>query len=1312
MKISKVNHTRTGTYITDERGSGMLYKNPAPNGQGIQDLSKHIDKLNESAKRLYSPFSETPSSGKAPVDLATNITKSIKSSFKNVVLELCRKYTKPVSLDFASDIKNEFSKQIQGKNVSLDASNQALEKTIKSLKKSLCKSVRFTVDDHGTYEKVELRPIMCKFIEAMCTGKTSDISDREYVIFINAIVEDYYKADKLEKIKDSIEKKDIKVQVTSDSDDYKLALSNYDHPKKHFVFDFIKEYADADEKVKEQMIIRIRRLILLYVCGRKCYELSDGADVGKWTFGSCLPESQVNFDESLYGYTIELEEKAAILDRKNKELANIESKLKNLRDRNLFERKNIVSNEIKATKSSMVKCRKKINDRLSEVICNHYREATSIDEITDSDRFWLMYFETETNKFLGKKGEFASYRLGSASLCDKLFKIWISFIASKYVDMGKAVYHFAMPLDNIEEAHEYGVVLDEFKDGITSFDYERIKAEDDLSRDIAVQVTFSASTFANASTKEEFRLKKQKEDPLQYGFSDWEQAVSEDAERNLLAYFGGQSQWVGSFIDNVSDVELADTFGKSISKIRNANFHYAAELEKSECDKNSLIYKMFEVEYKRLTKEFRKKYLSNNVPKFYSVNDINKLMVALYKTRAAKAAQVPSFNAIVKRKDMPKILKTMIDSKVMASIPLGDGTMEQLRSSIYFLLKDIYYYGFLKENDCKERFVRALEKSRDKAKNPQALDDFLRRVRGLEAAGLKNFGEICQAIMTDYNQQNQGNHAIKSQIATEKDRANDMGASYEHFRMLLYKGLKDALLDFVEEKSDLFGFIWNPSVRANFADTDNQGRFLEWDEVLLEDLVSNVSTDATLLDWYVMAHFINSKANSHLQGSIRSYKQFVLEINRREANALGKTKDDSELLKKLRYQDDVLGVLEFVMMFAGNVSNVLTDYFADEDAYAMYLSNFVGIGKERNNVALQTFCSSKAVFKVGDKKSECQVGIYHNGMEPIVNRNLIYAKLYGTSKTVTNVYEKVSVLNICNYYSLKSQLSDVFARGICKNKEEQDLQRQFQMQKNRIELTDASIFSEMINDYMAALVNLAFLRERDLLYYQLGFYYLKLFWGNKEYPEEFNKISAGDMSINRGAMLYEIAALYTYNLPILTRGESGAWIVGEIGNAGKSYKPFVTAYSGDAYEEGLELFEDVASHGYFIDMRNDLDHMKYFIKPNTSILELFSKMYNGFFAYDNSLKKSVSYIFTNIAEKYFVNMSIKVNGKEAKLSSDGQKVKPYAEFVIKEAESDMFTFKTKAKGKDGKEKEVKYQLPVRGETFIKEVKKLLQYKEK
>ena len=89
----------------------------------------------------------------------------------------------------------------------------------------------------------------------------------------------------------------------------------------------------------------------------------------------------------------------------------------------------------------------------------------------------------------------------------------------------------------------------------------------------------------------------------------------------------------------------------------------------------------------------------------------------------------------------------------------------------------------------------------------------------------------------------------------------------------------------------------------------------------------------------------------------------------------------------------------------------------------------------------------------------------------------------------------VTEQDIRKYYSLMAELDSILKNGaVCKSEDEQKNLRHFQNLKNRIELVDVLTLSELVNDLVAQLIGWAYIRERDMMYLQLGLHYIKLYF--------------------------------------------------------------------------------------------------------------------------------------------------------------------------------------------------------------------------
>lgn len=1325
MKISKVNHVRTGTTVTDWQGEGMIYENPSKGENARKDLTKHIAGLNEKAKALYSPLNPVSSiissiKGKTEKDRAAkqDITESAKS-FKRLVSAILKKNENgiPDSDSLLLFIQAEAQKAY----TCVDNSDIIASKIINHC---LRKKLSAKSEIAGS--------LLAAIISVNKSERISKLDKDEVKAFFELAHKDYYKKEQLKKIEDSIVKKDVKVQVKEDvAGEKHLVLSSADNPKKHFYFDFLKEYASKDNAGREEMLIRIRQLIILYYSGAEAYRLSIGSDVGAWTFGSSLPDDAENFNDEA---AMLINDCQSLMDEKEDNIRKKEKLLKDFDNyrfgtpeyKKLESQKKDYEAAIASCQSELKNTKEKISILLKNTICDNYRLAVKTEGLSESDIFWIGYIQEVAEKQFAKKDNYTQFKISVKYLYEVTFNEWLSFVALKYIDMGKAVYHFAMPdYSDIRTGKviEAGRVQSLFEDGITSFDYERIKAKETITRDFAVHATYASGVFSNMVASAEYRQhtetdkkgrKVSFEDPLLYGDEDWKEALLPDSKRKLLMFFGGQSNWKESEIADKTDLEMTNAFQTMLNVIRNSNYHYAGSIVAPENDDIEIIRCLFNKEFSDLGRIIREKYFSNNVPVYYGVNDINNLMTFLYKGESKREAQIPSFGNILKKKALPAFVNIYISGNQLAKFSVTE--LEKFRSSFYFVLKEIYYYGFLKENNVKERFLQVLDNTKSDAKNPEALDNFRSRINSLDESC--SFGEICQTLMTDYNQQNQGNYKIKSQIEENKDRNNNKGRKYEHFKMLLYVTIQNAFKEYLKEKAEIYSFLKSPDFKENFFSTDGAKDFVtSWKADIFNDVKSIMSEDTYCLSWYALAHLLSPKQLNHLQGDIRSYIQFVEEIGRREKSVFGKERNTS-LSQTIGDYERILKVLEFVMPFVGKISNELTDYYSDADDYARHLYSYVSFAtkkEEKNNTTLSLFCN-KSISQKGITFAD-RLGIYHDGTNPIMNANVVKAMMYGNEDLLcglssnSNAFKVSGDLKhgeIIDYYRIKTELAHVFEKGECANIRDQEKLREFQNLKNKIELHDISVFTDIINDYMAELVNLAYLRERDLMYFQLGYHYIRQEYAAVE--EKYKTISGDNINIPSGALLYQIIAMYSYDLPIIYMDKDGKYKY----SSGGKISRFVEKYCqenpedfGNVYFAGLELFEQREKHDDWHRFRNEIDHLKFFANSNTndrkSILDMYSWIYNGFFSYDIKLKKSVSYIFSNILAKYFVIADTNISVKPV----DGRR---FALFTISKMSSDRFTYKMKITDKNGKERKKNYELPVRSENFLKNVRRIVEYK--
>lgn len=564
----------------------------------------------------------------------------------------------------------------------------------------------------------------------------------------------------------------------------------------------------------------------------------------------------------------------------------------------------------------------------------------------------------------------------------------------------------------------------------------------------------------------------------------------------------------------------------------------------------------------------------------------------------------------------------------------------------------------------------------------------MRRFEELENMGM-DFGEICQQIMTDYEQQNKQKKKTATAVMSEKDKKirtldNDT-QKYKHFRTLLYIGLREAFIIYLkdEKNKEWYEFLREPVKREQpeekeFVNKWKLNQYSDCSELILKDSLAAA--------WYVVAHFINQAQLNHLIGDIKNYIQFISDIDRR-AKSTGNPVSESTEIQIERYRK-ILRVLEFAKFFCGQITNVLTDYYQDENDFSTHVGHYVKFEKKNMEPAHALQAFSNSLYTCGKEKKKA--GFYYDGMNPIVNRNITLASMYGNKKLLENAMNPVTEQDIRKYYSLMAELDSVLKNGaVCKSEDEQKNLRHFQNLKNRIELVDVLTLSELVNDLVAQLIGWVYIRERDMMYLQLGLHYIKLYFTDSVAEDSYLRtLDLEEGSIADGAVLYQIASLYSFNLPMYVKpNKSSVYCKKHVNSVATKFDIFEKEYcNGDetVIENGLRLFENINLHKDMVKFRDYLAHFKYFAKLDESILELYSKAYDFFFSYNIKLKKSVSYVLTNVLLSYFINAKLSFSTYK---SSGNKTVQHRTTKISVVAQTDYFTYKLRSivKNKNGVE---------------------------
>ena len=257
-----------------------------------------------------------------------------------------------------------------------------------------------------------------------------------------------------------------------------------------------------------------------------------------------------------------------------------------------------------------------------------------------------------------------------------------------------------------------------------------------------------------------------------------------------------------------------------------------------------------------------------------------------------------------------------------------------------------------------------------------------------------------------------------------------------------------------------------------------------------------------------------------------------------------------------------------------------------------------------------------------DFSNEEQSDLYVDPKNPKVNRNIVHSKLFAADLILRDIVEPVSKDNIEEFYDQKAEIVYCKIKGKDITAEEQKAVLKYQKLKNRVELRDIVEYGEIINELLGQLINWSFMRERDLLYFQLGFHYNCL-RNNSEKKEAYQKIEVNGDSI-KDAILYQIIGMYVNGVAVYAPDEKGDILKEQCtkGGAGGKISAFnrYSEYLGldklTLYNAGLEIFEVVAEHDDIINLRNGIDHFKYYLGDYRSMLSIYSEVFDRFFTYD------------------------------------------------------------------------------------------------
>ena len=1317
MKVSKLNHTRLSVSNTVKAKDikGQLYPNPIPKkykeGKTVDFVRHAIGQIKKSG--LYSIFTPCPAEADEQEAFAYG---KIKSNAKEITELLMKSYDRDTTearllAKVAALKQHHFSSEV----CVSDSSDFSAEQYVNfCVDHCLKKSLRKVIIEEKEQTKYYLPALIKELLLITCVSdgykeRISAYPNDKLLLVIKYLDEDVNKKNQLTQIKNSIDNQNVKVQVFCNGKENVLKLSSSEKEKQAPLFRFLVSYSASDIQERNLLLAKLRGYITLFVTGNstyqeeadriKSYEFQDDKFmVPHMQYLAQLPDHSIDFSieageiiSSIYQIEAEMEVTREQIDKDSDKKA-----------------KEAVKKELDKKKRELIFLKNEYKKIIKDKLWLNFRNAKSSLGDDQDGRFWVTYVLDEADKILSGKS-INEKKNGQAYLINTIWKDMVAYIGTKYIDMGKAVYHFAMPEDisDLENNHIFGKVRQEYASGITSFDYEMIKASETIQREVAMYLTFAIHNFVRNTVTPDYRMRDGNEDIL-LNRDDAGIELYHDMKRRYLQFFGGQSRWYESPVIQEKDIDIFRITADLLYNLRNENFHYTGKIRTEDFHGIEILQRMFEYEIRKSGNNFRKKYYSNNVLMFYPEENVTGLMNHLYDKSKYIPAQIPSFSNILSRINIDNFLKGYIEKSGIEKIAPEE--MMKYHNAIYFVLKEIYYYGFLQQDDLVERFIIAMEKYKtdhDKKWNEKAYEHFMNRVHEIVQSKATNavFYDMCQKLITDFEQQNT-DYRVRTSKTSDKD-------IYQHYKMLLYLGIRNAFKEYLQSKN--YDFLKKPVYdNQRFKSIDEETFCNSWQGHLYDELLE-LKENNFLLSWYVLAHFLDAKQINHLMGDFKNYIAFTEDIIKRRESLTGKKQDTTALTRKNDLYRNVVSMLGFVQKQVNVFTNHMEDYFENEEEYANVLSYYFDFDSSKNgSKELYDFC--KKTVEKGSPTGT--VGLFYDQENLILNRNVIMASMYGNHDILSHNIEKITYKEICDYYSQIDSLKEIFQRNYCETKEEQKDLRNYQNEKNRIELTDILIYSEIINECLSKLISWAYLRERDLMYFQLGMQYIKLYHtANVAENETWLRSIVDDrISIQDGAVLYEIVAMNDYDMAFIKRKSKGKGGI-EIKSSVKIVTKvgmFAGIYGEKVYAEGLEFFENYnKDHDEVVDFRNYIDHFKYFANTQRSILELYGDAYDRLFDYNHNFRKSVIYVLENTLLRYFAIGHIGIAKEEdayqyrkkgnTTRKSAKLELKPFGDKLLI-SDHMKYTYIDQTKGK-----KMDVNVPARSDLFMKQLAAILQY---
>ena len=663
MKVSKYDHARFAVgkeTQNSETVSGFMYSHP---DNGSIDLETRLNNKNINMNGLYNVFN--------PVQAGTAPTEPIREKFNNVDIyekrqknyevkkrnykrrEKCEKLVAPAN-KLVKTILVEETRNGENRVVSRRfRENDEIRVKMGETQEGLLKLEGINVEE---FVSVTLRKSLRRhkkgavvFLKYLTNNSIEEGEWKVIEGFLDCIRADYNKlnakvygisdsADKhiskhISGIKRSISNQNMIVQPDNDRDNIRMDLpipskegkrTEHKEEEKKAANAFLYEYANLDENVRIGYLRRLRRLIDLYFSTP-----ADSSEYCDYVIPAAVDITEFNIWEKHESGKSE-DGQFIVPSQTLKNAYETHQKLDAVVEKDkLDELKESIHDRNKECYRFSINVTKKENEDKGNN-CTFFKEQTL-------NKFWIHWIQNDVERLLKNRITDNLYKLDNSYLKEKVWKSALNYICTKYIAFGKAVYHFMMEdlgKDNGENAEiTLGVIPNsgDILSGISSFDYEVIKAHETLQREIEVYVTFAVNNLARATANmnmvddaSDIQLWNEKE--LQDRVLNPDRTIT-----NILQFFGGRSSWDDGVVKTIlekylekqtekTNISLSTLFLYDLIKIiyslRNESFHFATKNIDENSWNHSVIAEMFKHDAIVCSTVEKKRFYSNNLPMF------------------------------------------------------------------------------------------------------------------------------------------------------------------------------------------------------------------------------------------------------------------------------------------------------------------------------------------------------------------------------------------------------------------------------------------------------------------------------------------------------------------------------------------------------------------------------------------------------------------------------------------------------------------------------------------------------------------------